>query len=116
MSLLSMTKTNLKALFHGPYTSQFPLKAREPFANTRGHIDCDLSTCIFCTLCDKKCPTGAISVTRSVKATDTTPEKKGTWSIEPLKCIQCGYCVETCNKNSLIMKGECSEPATENVR
>jgi formate hydrogenlyase subunit 6/NADH:ubiquinone oxidoreductase subunit I len=114
MSLLSMTKTNIKSLFHGAYTTDFPTKNREPYPNTRGHIEFDSSTCIYCTLCAKRCPCDAIAVTRPVKATETTAEKPGTWSIDPLKCIQCGYCAEACNKKSLIMKGEFSAPVTKN--
>ncbi|MDR0920137.1 MAG: 4Fe-4S binding protein [Oscillospiraceae bacterium] len=112
MSLLSMTKTNLKALFHKPYTSNFPAEPMRLFDNTRGHIVIEETSCIYCTLCAKKCPCDAITVTRPVKATDGKPEQKGSWAIDQLKCIGCGYCVEACNKNCLIMKGEPAEPQT----
>jgi ech hydrogenase subunit F len=93
-------KTVIKNLFSKPVTTQYPLKPRQYPERTRGHIGIDIDTCVFCGLCSKKCPTGAITVNRADK----------TWTIERFGCIQCGYCVESCNKNSLSMLQEYTQP------
>lgn len=49
--------------------------------------------CIYCTLCAKKCPAGAITVDRENKK----------WSIDKSLCAKCGVCVESCRKNALKM-------------
>lgn len=54
---------------------------------------CDLSKCLFCTLCAKKCPAGAIEVDRAAK----------TWTLDEEKCVACGTCADACRKNAIIM-------------
>lgn len=101
MSNLNFTKTALKNLFSKPATSGYPFQPREYPQRTRGQIAIDIDTCVFCGLCGKKCPTGAITVNRADK----------TWSIERFGCIQCGYCIDNCNKNSLSMLQNYTTPA-----
>ena len=55
-----------------------------------GTLTCS-DACVFCTLCAKKCPNGAITVDRA--------EKK--WEVTPDKCVQCGICVDNCPKKAL---------------
>ncbi|MDR0983816.1 MAG: 4Fe-4S binding protein [Ruminococcus sp.] len=90
MSLMSMTKTNLKSLFRGPYT----VKEFKSFENTRHNPTADLDVCVYCGICAKRCPTDAISVSRSDQ----------TWKLSELKCIRCGYCTESCPKKCMSMK------------
>jgi len=78
----------------------FPKVVREPFTNARGHIEIDINRCTSCTLCQKKCPTQAITVNRTEK----------TWSIDRYRCIQCGACVEACPKDCLVMAAAAPEP------
>lgn len=106
MSLLSMTKTLLKSLFHGPYTNMYPIKKKENFALTRGKIENNISDCIFCGMCERRCPTGALKVEKA----------KFSWSIERLQCIQCGYCVEVCPKKCLVMNNQYTAPTSEKSR
>jgi len=54
MSLLSMTKTLVKSLFHGPYTSLYPIKKKGTFERTRGKIDNNISECIYCGMCERR--------------------------------------------------------------
>lgn len=101
MNIMVFTKTALHNLFSKPATRPYPQKPREYPERARGHIGIDIDTCVFCGLCSKKCPTGAITVDRAGKS----------WSIERFGCIQCGYCVESCNKKSLSMRQDYTKPA-----
>ncbi len=49
-------------------------------------------SCTGCTLCSRKCPTGAISA-----------ERKAVHSIDKEKCIKCGKCFEACNFNAVLV-------------
>lgn len=69
-----------------PATRLYPFEKREDFAATRGRIVMDPGECNFCTLCQMKCPAGAISVNRDQK----------TWQINRFRCILCGACVGAC--------------------
>ena len=55
-----------------------------------GKLTCS-DSCVYCTLCAKKCPFEAITVDREAK----------TWAVDEEKCIKCGVCVEKCPKKSL---------------
>lgn len=106
MSFFSMTKTLFRNLFHGPYTTQYPLRPKENFERTRGKIEIDIDNCIFCSMCERRCPTGAIKVRKPDSA----------WSIERFSCIQCSYCVEVCPKKCLKMDNQYTAPAHEKAR
>lgn len=101
MSIMSLSKTVLRNLFSKPATRPYPQVPREYPARTRGQIGIDIDVCIFCGICSKKCPTGAIAVNRAEKS----------WDIQPFGCIQCGYCVEVCPKKCLIMLLNYTQPA-----
>jgi ech hydrogenase subunit F len=93
MSVISFSKTVLHNLFSKPATRMYPQVPRIYPERTRGQIGIGIDDCIFCGICSKKCPTGAIAVTRETK----------TWSIKRFGCIQCGSCVEVCPKKCLSM-------------
>ena len=64
----------------------------KPVAETQskpGKIVNDMSKCILCGLCARKCPQECITV-------DRTGAK--TWSIDRDKCVQCGACIDACLK------------------
>ena len=50
--------------------------------------------CVFCGLCAKKCPEGAITVDRANKE----------WKLDEEKCVGCGLCVSSCPKKSIKTK------------
>jgi len=93
MSVISFSKTVLHNLFSKPATRMYPQVPRVYPERTRGQIGIGIDDCIFCGICSKKCPTGAIAVTRETKS----------WSIKRFGCIQCGACVEVCPKKCLTM-------------
>lgn len=101
MAILNMSKTLFKSLFHGPYTTLYPLKKKEKFERTRGKIEIDMPQCIYCSMCQRRCPTGAIQVDKA----------SASWGIDRLKCIQCGYCCEVCPKKCLSMDSQYSTPS-----
>ena len=106
MSVLSFSKTVLHNLFTKPVTRLYPQVPREYPERTRGQIGINIDDCIFCGICSKKCPTGAIAVSRETKS----------WSIKRFGCIQCGECVSVCPKKCLTMLQAYSEPnATKTV-
>lgn len=106
MSILRMSKSLFKNLFHGPYTVAYPVKQKEKYERTRGKIMVDIDDCIFCGMCSKRCPTGAIDIEKA----------NSKWSIDRLKCIQCNYCGEVCPKKCLKMENQYTSPSYGNVR
>ena len=48
-------------------------------------------SCVFCGICAKKCPEGAITVDRPNKS----------WTIDSEKCVGCGVCISSCPKKCI---------------
>ncbi|MDD5669706.1 MAG: 4Fe-4S dicluster domain-containing protein [Candidatus Omnitrophica bacterium] len=101
MSLFSMSWVVLKSLFKVPATVRYPFAQKHYYENTRGKIMFEVNTCIFCGLCQRKCPAGAIMVERK--------DKK--WELDRFKCIICGACVEACPKKCIHMEHTHTKPA-----
>ncbi len=55
-----------------------------------GKLTCG-DACVYCTLCAKQCPEGAITVDRANK----------TWTVDESKCVKCGICIDKCPKKCL---------------
>lgn len=91
-----MLKTIFRNLFGKPATRNYPFIRREAIAGNRGQLECDINACIFCSLCQRRCPANALAVSK--------PEKS--WTLDPYKCILCGYCLEACPKKCLSMNAE----------
>lgn len=106
MSFLSMNKVLLKNLIHGPSTILYPIDKKNTYENTRGKVENNIADCIYCGMCQRRCPAEAIIVN---KATST-------WSIDRFKCIQCNYCVEVCPKKCLNMDAHYTEPSYDKMR
>jgi ech hydrogenase subunit F len=99
----SLAKTVLKSLFKKPVTVQYPFGPRTYFKGTRGSIDIVIAQCIFCGICQRKCPTGAIKVDKAAKK----------WIINRLRCISCKGCVEVCPKKCLTQNNQYSPSVVE---
>ena len=91
----------LKNLFSKPATYGYPFVKKDYKERYRGKVVIDIDECIFCGLCSRKCPSGAITVDRNAR----------TWSIERMGCVQCANCVEGCPKKCLSMENMYSEPS-----
>ena len=91
MSYFTMSKLALKWAFSKPATTRYPFEPRQELAGSRGWLVFADEQCVYCNVCAKKCPTGAIVVNRAAK----------TLAIDHLSCITCGCCVEVCPKQSL---------------
>ena len=53
----------------------------------------DSAKCVYCTICAKKCPAGALEVDRAAK----------TWKLDEDLCVGCGTCESVCPKKAIIM-------------
>lgn len=91
--MFSLLKNIVRNLTHRPATRRYPFVKREPFAGFRGKLEIRIDECIFCGMCQRRCPANAIAVTKQPK----------TWTLDPYRCILCGYCVEVCPKKCLFM-------------
>ena len=88
--------TVFKHLFRKPVTLEYPEKRRELNDQFRGKLEVKGS--IGCRICQKVCPTGAISVEKGVEKT--------VYKIDLKKCIFCGNCVYHCPKAAVRMTQE----------
>ncbi|MGI6737423.1 MAG: 4Fe-4S binding protein [Anaerovoracaceae bacterium] len=100
MGVFKLGKVVTRSLFHKPATLMYPVIPRQWQERTRGHIEIDVSKCILCGICSRKCPTNAITVDRKAR----------TWQIQRMQCIQCSCCVETCPKQCLSNEPEYTAP------
>ena len=53
----------------------------------------DPDKCIYCTICARKCPAGALAVDR----------KEKTWVLDEDLCVACGTCAGVCPKKAIVM-------------
>lgn len=93
MGYFKMAKTLMSSLFQKQATIQYPLAPKVSDPLVRGHVAITIEDCIFCGMCARKCPTGAITVTKAEKE----------WAIERFQCVQCSCCADVCPKKCLYM-------------
>jgi len=76
----------LKSIFRRPFTQKYPkVKPLIP-EGLRGRVEHDRDKCIYCGLCAKYCPSGAIEV----------DVKKKEWRYDMGRCLFCSQCEEVC--------------------
>ena len=106
MPYFEMSRLALKWALRKPPTSRYPFEPRRALPGSRGQLIFTKDNCVYCTVCAKKCPTGALAVHRAQKK----------WIIDRLRCISCGYCVEACPKNSLALSTDHGNPVVTRDR
>ena len=103
MGGFKLGKMTLRSLFSKPETIRYPFEEPEHPACMKGVVEFDYSNCIYCGICEKRCPTNAISVNKNDQ----------TWTIDHFACIQCGSCIRECPKSCLTMNPVLVHPSTE---
>lgn len=103
--IMKFTKFALKNLFRKPVTKNYPAEPNIFAERTRGSVAIDIDSCLFCGMCARKCPSGAITVDKTAR----------TWSIDRMGCVQCENCVNTCPKKCLHTEGQYTVPADKKV-
>jgi ech hydrogenase subunit F len=96
VAFFRMKQMILAWTFRRPVTTRYPFEPRKVIPGSRGNLEIQVASCVFCGLCAKRCPTDALQVDR--------PNKN--WNIDRLRCIACGGCVEVCPKKSLRLTGD----------
>lgn len=101
MGSFKLGKMTISGLFKKPETVLYPVQTKTPPPGLKGHVVNDVSGCIVCGICSKRCPCGAIAVDKKAR----------TWSIDRFRCVQCGSCVRECPKSCLTMDTSYTPPA-----
>jgi Formate hydrogenlyase subunit 6/NADH:ubiquinone oxidoreductase 23 kD subunit (chain I) len=99
--MAAMLPTIIRNLLSRPETRMYPTEIRKLWPGARGHIEFEAEKCIFCSLCSKRCPSGAISVDRENRE----------WTLDPYRCIVCGTCIEGCPKGAIELVEQWRAPA-----
>ena len=101
--LLQMSKNVIEWVRKKPFCKMYPVVPGKVYDRTRGCVMNDASKCTLCTVCQIKCPTGAIKVDRA----------GGTWEINHFQCIMCNECVSNCRPKSLTMENKHAAPVAK---
>ncbi len=95
--MFKMMENVFKNLASKPATRMYPIEKREPFKDSRGQIEgIEIDKCIFCGICQRKCPANALVVNKAEKS----------WEINQFKCVICNACVEACPKKCIVASAE----------
>jgi formate hydrogenlyase subunit 6/NADH:ubiquinone oxidoreductase subunit I len=88
-----MSKMALRNLFRKPVTERYPFVPKVYPAGARGKLNIEIEKCIYCGICQRRCPTAALAVSKEQK----------TWEVDRLRCVTCNLCVEVCPKKCLAL-------------
>lgn len=100
---MRMLPTVLRNFFGRSAVRLYPYEAREPFSRARQGLYNNISECIFCSMCARKCPSDCITVDKDA----------GLWTHDPAACVYCGDCVDACPTNCLAQETTHLPPLTE---
>ena len=85
---MKLAKEILKNIIKKPATRNYPKVKPTTPKNLRGKISHIKENCTFCGLCEKNCPSNAITIDRENK----------TWKCDYGLCTFCSQCEDECNK------------------
>ena len=97
---MSMLTNSLKNLFSKPATRLYPYEEADIQRDCRGRIEYDMSKCIWCMMCSRRCPVFAIESDKAAQ----------THKVFRMRCIACGACVEACPTDAISMRQHYQEP------
>lgn len=80
--------------YQEPMANKFEDVYEKPVEEAKKLPKADTEVCVYCTLCAKKCPQGAITVDRAEKV----------WKLDADACVSCGLCESSCPKKCIEMK------------
>jgi len=98
-----MTTTVLKNLLTKFATRLYPFATRETFKDVKGELKIEMDKCILCGICQMRCPSQCIVVSKQEK----------TWQVDPFACVYCGICVEACPVKCLFQERLYRAPLAE---
>lgn len=93
-SLGKMIPYLVKMFFKKPDTIDYPFVQAQVADRFRGALKFDQSKCVGCKMCQKVCPSNALTI-------EKTGEKQFKATVCMDRCIFCGLCVDTCVKKAL---------------
>jgi formate hydrogenlyase subunit 6 len=87
---MSITLIAIKNLFSRPFTRRYPKEKVEPLGHFRGVVEYYPEKCIGCRMCERYCPSDAI-----------TFHEKGKIDFDMGKCVFCGLCADVCPADAI---------------
>jgi formate hydrogenlyase subunit 6/NADH:ubiquinone oxidoreductase subunit I len=97
---MGLMRSALAGLLRRRFTQKYPKVKPSIPGDFRGKLHHDRGKCIYCGLCEKYCPSAAITVDREKKI----------WRHDLGKCLFCAQCEETCH---LLPKRDAIKMSTE---
>lgn len=82
--------------YQEPMAQKAEATYEKPMEEKKKLPQADTEVCVYCTLCAKKCPQGAITVDRAEKV----------WKLDKDACVSCGLCESNCPKKCISMVEE----------
>jgi formate hydrogenlyase subunit 6/NADH:ubiquinone oxidoreductase subunit I len=98
--MVTFLPTVMQNLFSSPATRLSPRKVA---GGVRGKVRLALDNCLYCGLCQRRCPAACLTVNRQAR----------TFVLDASRCILCGACTEACPKHCLAMEEEGRSPVTD---